>query len=231
MMSIPLHGDVHGTTRSNPYKIAPCLPITPQYRSLIGVDIEESTSRTDVAQATIRRVMYELLEQGLRSVGVGDGYRDKLVDRGDGIIAPVHAAREVPKTLLLSQLIPALSLLLTEYNREHRDEQPLRMRAAMHAGEVLTDEHNCFGQAVNLCCRLLDSRELKKQFGRTDAPLILVVSQDIYDNIVRQGYDGIDSDEFEPLVHVRMAGTRHDGWVTVPAPALIRPITTLDSRR
>jgi hypothetical protein len=98
------------------------------------------------------------------------------------------------------------------------------------------DEHNCFGEAIDLCCRLLDAPELKRQLGRTGAPLILVVSQDIYRNVVRHGYKGIDHHDFEPLVHVHMAGTRHEGWVTVPEPALIppgnvRPVIELDSWR
>ena len=53
------------------------------------------------------------------------------------------------------------------------------------------------------------------------APLVLVVSEDIYWSIVQHEYDGIPGSAFEPLVRVTVAGRRRRGWVHVPAPWLV----------
>jgi hypothetical protein len=220
-----------------PHTAEVSVPVTPHHRSLVAVDIEGSTTRTNVARAQFRHVMYGLVEEAMLTAGISESCRDDLLDRGDGILALIHPVDEAPKTLLLDTVIPTLSTLLTHYNHQH-DTQPraLRMRAVIHAGEVHYDGRGCFGEAVDLSFRLLESPELKRRLTRTDAPLILVVSDDIYSSVVRHGYDGIDHRDFEPLVHVQMAGRRHRGWVNIPEVDMIprqrvRPVTDLDSRR
>jgi hypothetical protein len=127
--------------------------------------------------------------------------------------------------------------LLRHYNnRDHTQSTALRIRAVIHAGEVHYDERGCFGEAVDLSFRLLESPELKRRLARSDAPLVLVVSEEIYSSVVQHGYDGIDHLGFEPLVHVQMAGRRHRGWVNFPNAAVVpnprvRPVIDLDSRR
>ena len=46
-----------------------------------------------------------------------------------------------------------------------------------------------------------------------DAPLVLVVSDDIYQCVVRHDYPGIDATSFLPLVRVRVAGRPQRGWI------------------
>jgi len=209
--------------------------VTPHHRILFGIDIEGSTSRTNVQRGEIRRVMYDLVEEALVTAGIGEAYRDDLMDRGDSVLAMIHPVDQAPKTLLLDTVVPTLAMLLFRYN-SRCSVRTLRMRAVVHAGEVHYDDRGCFGEAVDLSCRLLDSRVLKKRLVHTDAPLILVVSEDIYSSVVRHGYEGIDQHRFEQLIHVQMAGRRHRGWVNIPEAATIprqriRPVTDLDSRR
>jgi hypothetical protein len=58
---------------------------------------------------------------------------------------------------------------------------------------------------------------LKRKLKQTTAPLVLVVSQDIYRSVIRHEYDGIDYRTFEQIVQVDIAGQRQRGWVQVPA--------------
>jgi hypothetical protein len=209
--------------------------VTPHHRSVLAVDIEGSTTRTNVQRAEFRDVMYELVEEAMDTAGIGAACRDDWMDRGDGLLALIHPVDQAPKTLLLATVVPTLAMLLARHN-SRCPARTLRMRVVVHAGEVHYDGRGCFGEAVDLTCRLLDSPDLKKRLGRTDAPLILVVSEDIYFSVVRHGYDGIDQDGFEQLVHVHMAGRRHHGWVTIPETAVVprqrvSPVTDLDSRR
>jgi hypothetical protein len=90
----------------------------------------------------------------------------------------------------------------------------------VHAGEVHFDRRGAFGEAIDITCRLLDAPELKLQLSQTTAPLVLVVSDDIYHSLIRHRYDGIDDKAFEPMVHVEVAGNAHCGWVYVPPPPL-----------
>ncbi|HEX5403396.1 MAG TPA: hypothetical protein VFX16_13945 [Pseudonocardiaceae bacterium] len=209
--------------------------VTPYTRSLLAIDVEKSTTRTNPQRGRVRETMYDLLEDALQSAGITGECCDELMDRGDGVIAIVRPVDKAPKTLFLATVVPTLSLLLAHHNADHPDEA-LRMRAVMHAGEVHFDGRGWFGEALDLSCRLLNARKLKQQLAGIGAPLVLVVSEAIYTSVVCHGYDGIDEHDFEPLIRVQMAGRRHRGWVNVPETTMIptqrvRPVTSLDSRR
>jgi len=187
----------------------------PCYRTILALDIEGSTTRTNSAKAWLRTVMYELLEEALRGAGIAERHRDGLVDRGDGVLALIHPVDDVPKTALLSSVLPTLARLLREHNSGNPDRQ-FRLRAVVHAGEVHYDQRGCFGEALDIAFRLLDAPAVKHRLERTTAPIVLVVSGDIYRCVVRHGYDGIDDNGFESIVSVTVGRTRHRGWVQVP---------------
>ncbi|MEV4318512.1 hypothetical protein [Actinocrispum sp. NPDC049592] len=183
----------------------------PHHRVILAVDIEDSTSRTNTAKAALRRVMYELLEECLIAAGVPEEYRDPLVDRGDGILVLIHPVDEVPKTLLLSAVAPILETLLSR-NADQFPGQKLRLRAVVHAGEVHYDGRGCFGEALDVAFRLLDAEEVKERFRQVASPLLLVVSDDIHQSVVRHGYDGINTRDYVPAAFVNVAGTVRLGW-------------------
>lgn len=86
----------------------------------------------------------------------------------------------------------------------------------MHAGEVHYDGHGNFGEALDVAFRLLDAPAVKAALEQTDAPVALVVSDDIYRCVVKHGYEGIDVVRFDPLVTLQLAGIQHCGWVHIP---------------
>jgi class 3 adenylate cyclase len=190
-------------------------PSPPRYRTILALDIEGSTARTNSAKAWLRTVMYELLEAALHEAGIAERHRDRLVDRGDGVLVLIHPVDDVPKTALLNSVVPALTRLLREHDSANPDRR-FRLRAVVHAGEVHYDQRGCFGEALDIAFRLLDAPAVKHRLERTTAPIVLVVSDDIYRCVVRHGYDGIDDHGFEPIVNVTVADTRHRGWVQVP---------------
>lgn len=187
----------------------------PVHRTILAVDIEQSTTRTNRAKARLREVLYDLLEGALCRSGIPAEHRDPLLDRGDGVLALVRPADQVPKTLLLNSFFPALSRLLATHNGD-RPLHRFRLRAAMHCGEVLYDPHGPFGEAVDLTCRLLDAPQLKSALAHTTEPLVLAVSNDLYWSVVRHQYGGIDRADYQPKVEVELAGQRHQGFVAVP---------------
>lgn len=192
------------------------------HRSIMALDIEQSTLRADPVKADLRDKLYELFEAALRSAGIYPRHHDRFVDRGDGVLALIHPVRQAPKTLLLNRVVPALGQLLADYNaslpRASRPQQ-LRIRVVIHAGEVRYDAHGCFGEALDITFRLLDDSRVKKALQGTADPMVLVVSGDIYRSVVRHSYDASDQPSFQPLVCVRVAGSRHLGWVQTAAAA------------
>ena len=189
-------------------------PSPPHHRTIFAVDIEGSTTRNNSAKAGLRAAMYEMVEQSLRSNGITEHHCDPLVDRGDGILALVHPVDEVPKTLLLSHVVPTLSELLAEHEEEHGTH--LRLRAVLHAGEVHNDGRGNYGEALDIAFRLLDAPEVKQALRMSTAPLLLVVSDLIFATIVRQGYEGIDERAFSPVTDVLVGGAYYSGWVCLP---------------
>lgn len=192
----------------------------PRHRAIIALDIEQSTIRPDSVKAELRRAIYDMFDQALRSAGICRRHRDRFIDRGDGLLALIHPVDQAPKALLLNRTIPALSKLLADYNATvsyaDRPYRQLRIRAVVHAGEVHYDTNGCFGEALDIAFRLLDAPSVKKTLRTATGPLTLVISADIYRTIVRHGYDGIDQHAFRPLVHVQVAGSRYTGWIHLP---------------
>jgi hypothetical protein len=193
----------------------------PVHRTIVALDMERSTQRTNPVKEEFRRKVYCILDRALYSVGIRGQHLDRLTDRGDGVLALVRPADDVPKTLLLDPLIPILSGLLRDYNARisamRRADWRLRLRAVVHAGEVHDDGMGFFGEALDVAFRLLDAPAVKKALRLTDAPLVLVVSEEIFWPIVSQGYLGIDQNAYQPLVRVRVGGRQRRGWIHVPS--------------
>jgi class 3 adenylate cyclase len=191
----------------------------PVHRSILAVDIEGSTHRTNAIKEELREQVYRLLLGALRAAGIDKAHCDPFTDRGDGVLMLFHPADELPKPLLLTRLIPALVGLLEEHNHGISPaEWPriLRLRAVLHAGEVHRDGKGPFGEDLDIAFRLLDAPRFKEQLRKMSMPLALVASEYIYRAIIRQGYDGINDEEFLPLVSVNVGRQRQKGWVHFP---------------
>lgn len=194
-------------------------PAGPVYRSIIVLDLEDSTMRTNPVKGELRRVMYDLLGHSLEAVAITGNRLEPLTDRGDGILALIKPHDEVPKTVLLDRLIPLLAALLVEYNAQAvHPALRMRLRVVVHAGEVHLDRRGCYGEAIDIAIRLLDSPQVKKALKQAASPLVLVISNEIYSGIVCHGYT--DANTYLPLVRVRVGNRRHRGWVHIPVPVV-----------
>ena len=215
-------------------------PVGPLYRSIIAVDLEGSTMRTNLVKGELRRIMYDLLWRSLEAVAVTSHHLEQFADRGDGVLVLIRAHDDVPKTVLLDRLIPLLTTLLADYNAQ--TTQPalrMRLRTVVHAGEVHADSRGFYGEAIDVAIRLLDSPPVKRALRQAASPLVLVISDEIHSGIVRHGYVG--GDVYRPLVRVSVGNRPHRGWVHIPDPGTARivgslqagyqPVSVLDSRR
>ena len=194
------------------------LPVGPVHRLIVAVDMEGSTRRTNLVKGVLRRSMYELLERALATVGITAKHLEQHTDRGDGVLVLIRPHDEVPKTLVLSRLIPVLTALLNEHNAAApRPELQLRLRAVVHAGEVHEDEKGFYGDDLDAAFRLLDSPKVKRALREAvGAPLVLVVSEEIYNGIVLQEY--LDAGPYRDLGRIRVGNRNRRGWVHIPVP-------------
>jgi hypothetical protein len=213
-----------GTVKTSPRRLAAVTSpgderaVGPVHRSIIAVDLEGATGHSDPVRGELRRVMYDLLGRSLEAAGITGDRLEPLSDRGDRVLVLVRPHDDVPKMVLLDRLMPLLTALLTEYNAHApMPELRIRLRAVVHAGEVHMDGRGFYGEAIDVATRLLDSQAVKRAQKEAKAPLVLVVSDEIYSGIVSHGH--LDASSYLPLVRVRAAGRSRRGWVHTPVPA------------
>ncbi|MGC7094242.1 hypothetical protein ACPZ19_06230 [Amycolatopsis lurida] len=186
-------------------------PALPRHRTVVAVDVEGSTRRTNHRRARMREALYDLVENALLAAGISEGHRDPLIDRGDGILILIRPADSVPKAIILSRMIPALAALLAAHAQQNTGR--LRLRAAVHTGEVHYDRYGCYGDTIDLTFRLLNAPDLRSALAAAPDELAVVASEDVYRAVIRHEYDGLDKSAFRPAIDVRMGGERYLGWV------------------
>jgi hypothetical protein len=206
------HGDASGKLPNRKASL-------PVHRSILAIDIEGSTQRTNPIKEVLREQVYGLAVEALGMAGIERRHYEPFTDRGDGLLVLLRPADDFPKPLLLSRLIPALGSLLISHNSGVSPaDQPriLRLRVVVHAGEVHRDGKGFFGEDLDLAFRLLDAPRFKAYLRNHTAPLAVVASDYLYQSIIRHGYDGINGEEFLPLVTVTVGSRRTKGWVHLP---------------
>ena len=132
-------------------------------------------------------------------------------DRGDGVFILVPA--EVPKALLVEALPPALVAVLRAHNGAHPDPERIRLRMALHAGEVHYDEHGVTAAAVTLAFRLLDAGALKAALASSPGVLAVIASSWFFEEVVR--HSRADTAAYR-RVEVDVKETTTTGWICLP---------------
>jgi hypothetical protein len=157
----------------------------PVHRSIVAVDVEGSTKRTNPAKGKLRRVLYDLLDRALRAAGIGPRHLEELADYNAAVADP---------------------------------ELRMRLRAVVHAGEVHNDGWGFYGDDIDVAFRLLEAPTVKRVLrDAPEAPLVLVVSEEIWAGVVRHGY--VDGGSYQQRVQVKVGERRRRGRVHLPVPA------------
>jgi len=137
---------------------------------------------------------------------------DTHEDRGDGIL--IVLPPEVHKSLLVELIPSALVAALTAHNRAHPDEEGIRLRMSLHAGEVRYDQHGVTGQAVNWAFRLVDAKLLKAALASSSWVLAIIASSWFFDQVIRHAAVGIPPTYRRVLV--RAKDDTQPGWICLP---------------
>ena len=157
-------------------------------RMCIAVDLEHYSRWPDAVQIEAQRAVAKLVRDAGES-GALEPARWLIQAQGDGELAMLPPG--VDKAHVITSLWRGLREGVRRYNQYVSPAARLRMRVAVHEGLVLTADNGFVGDAVITVCPLLDSAEAKDALRNADGDLVLIVSDDIYDDAIR-GYGSHD---------------------------------------
>ena len=184
---------------------------TPQ--TILVVDVERFSDyrRTDPQRVAVHDGLYDLLREALREVDVewDTCYHE---DRGDGvlILAPAGITKARFSDYLPSRLADGLRL----HNERHRPEECIRLRMALHAGEVYFNGHGVVAGAINMAFRLLDAAPLRQALRDSSGVLAMIASSWFYDEVIRNSPEFRSGAYFPALIDLKETNTT--GWISTP---------------
>ena len=179
------------------------------HRTIVAVDVEGfgNRRRTNRNQLAIRDGLYRSMRMAFQQAEISWSDRDHE-DRGDGMLILVGS--EVPKSLFVESLPSALAGALRVHNSAHPDPERIRLRMALHAGEVNFDEHGVTSASINLTFRLLESDPVKEALAESSSVLAVITSSWFFDEVVR--HSAADVTEYQ-RVPVAVKETTTSGWI------------------
>jgi hypothetical protein len=133
-------------------------------------------------QVRVRHGMYRSMRLAFNAAGI-PWTSCRREDRGDGVL--VLAPATVPKVLFGNNLPGTLAHALTEHNAAHPTEERIRLRLALHAGEITYDEHGVTASSITHTFRLVDADALRTKLARSTATLAIISSDWFYDEVIR----------------------------------------------
>jgi len=193
----------------------------PVHRSLLSVDVEGSGSRDSTASVIFREALFTELRKAFEASGI-DWEACTRQDTGDGMI--VVAPEGCSKRRLVHPLLPALADGLAHHNRYAGPATRIRVRAAIHAGDLRVDPNGLTGKPKVLLARLLNAQPLRAALATApeSTTVAVLVSDGFHDDVITEGHPGIDPATYAP-VQVREKETEVRAWLHLVGQTAVRP--------
>jgi PAS domain S-box-containing protein len=186
----------------------------PEHRGILALDIQGfgRLDRSNPARVRMRTGLHRILQNALTAAGIHPESAEQS-EYGDGILVLLDP--QISKARLLYPFLPRLVSGLGQYNGAAPDGERLRLRVVVHAGELLRDGYGMTGEDLVLAFRLLDSDLVRARLAQAGEDLVLVVSDLIYQGVVKHGYGGIDPGVFQPR-WITAKETSARAWLHLP---------------
>ena len=200
---------------------APALSTSGQICAVVAVDIVGFTrpDRDDDIRRYLHERLYEYLQQAFDRSGV-PWAECFCEDRGDGALIVIPP--EIPVKGLIDSLPYKLHSLIRRHNHVVTEAAGMQLRVAAHIGPVEHDGHGFVGTDINFAFRMLDARPLRSQLAKSGAEIGLIVSDHVYDSLIRR-YPGLADPGAFRTVRFQTKNTRARAWMHLPG---LRPIST-----
>jgi hypothetical protein len=183
------------------------------HRAIVCVDVEGfgDRQRTNPDQVVARDGLYCALRQAFARSDIAwdDCYHE---DRGDGAL--ILVTTDVAKSVLVADVPRELAAALSEYNEAHDRPERIRLRLAVHAGEIHHDAHGVAGTAIIVAFRLLEAAPLKRALAGSNGVLAVIASRWFYDEVVRN--TPASSPASYRRVSIVVKETRDSAWICRP---------------
>lgn len=153
--------------------------------SIVVIDIESSSSLRNDEKVVVREALYRILREALEGCGISWD-QATVEDRGDGVylLLPANAKRT-----LAGKLIDRVDAALGD---RRVGDPPIRLRLALHCGDVCRDDFGSSGGEADHVFGLVDNDALKRKLRDSPrARMIVVVSDSFYTTVFRQ-YSDLD---------------------------------------
>lgn len=182
------------------------------HRTIVAVDVEGfgDPHRTNPNQVAVREGLYSAMREAFRLAGIPWTDRDHE-DRGDGMF--ILVGPDVPKSLFVESLPSVLIAALRSHNAAHPDSERIRLRMALHAGEVHYDEHGATAASINLTFRLLEAGPAKEALAGSSGVLAVIASSWFFEEVVRHSAADVAAYRSVP---VTVKETSTIGWICLP---------------
>jgi tetratricopeptide (TPR) repeat protein len=195
------------------------------HRSIVCVDVEGfgARHRTRPDQGAVRHGLYQALRSAFERSGIGweQCYHE---DRGDGAL--ILVGPQVPKAVLAAGVPGELAAAVRAHNQGCGPGARMRLRLALHGGEVSHDAYGVTGTAVTLAFRLLEAEPLRQALAGSPGLLAVIASGWFFDEVIR--HTGGCAPATWRRAQVTVKETREDAWISLPdAPYPAQPDAAL----
>ncbi|GAB3133270.1 hypothetical protein GCM10027258_02120 [Amycolatopsis stemonae] len=180
------------------------------HKTIMAVDIAgyNDPRRTTAHRLVVHEGFWKLMRSAFADVGVP---WDVLFMENTGDGAMIQLPPEVAKADLVAELPDRMLAELRRYNAVHAEEANVRLRVALHAGEVYQGSHGTISDATSFAFRLLEEPAVKKALKESGAALALIVSDTFFRDVVRAD-PAADADSYR-RIPVEVKETKTEAWL------------------
>ncbi|MEW2086821.1 hypothetical protein [Streptomyces sp. NPDC005283] len=125
----------------------------------------------------------------------------------------LNAAVSVPS--LLSAVLRDLPHFVANWNSMSSSLAQMKVRVAVHQGLAVADAHGWAGADLDEAARLVDHSVLRGVMNASRNPVVVSVSDSVYESAVRHGYPGIPAASFR-RVAVTTKNRDTTTWISDP---------------
>lgn len=201
------------TIAQEPKTAVPRVVTAPLNCSILMTDIVGfgDPRRDDNHRLLLRAGLVSVLTGAFSDAGV-PWRRCRHQDRGDGLLTVAPPA--ISTSPLVDPLLPRLAERIGRYNEAADDLVRIRLRCALHVGPVLADGTGYPSASIIHAARMLDSTPLRRALADSGADLAVMVSDYVYEAVVRHLGGPARRDAFRPARY-RAKGTPITSWLYV----------------
>ncbi|MFS8101460.1 hypothetical protein LFM09_30485 [Lentzea alba] len=155
------------------------------HRTIVTVDVADfsNPSRRAAHMSDLHDGLYGVLRRAFNGAGV-DFDTCETEDRGDGALILVPGT--FPKSELADKLPGRLVAEIRRYNSTRVDAAKIKLRVAVHSGDIRRNTHGWIGLPVILAFRILDAQEAKQALRRPGSVLAIIASDHFFSEVISE---------------------------------------------